>query len=247
MVLLQYLSNVRKVTYTTNAIKSLNSQFGSLMLYLNILIILSACIHIYDKYKKMSWLSMIFKPLTTFLIFIYALILLNQHNLGNHNILVWIILVGLLCSLLGDVFLLSQREIYFTLGLLSFLIAHILYSYAFFSLVLYFNWYVLILLLCYGLIFYYLLYKNLGKDVIAVAIYILVILIMVWLAVCLWLSYRNLLTFIVMLGSFLFAFSDSVLAWDKFNKALKHEPSLVMVSYYLAQYCIVVFFISAFG
>ena len=204
------------------------------MIYFSGLIIVFSCIHIYDKYCGLSWLSYIAKPVATFLIFIYACFV------SDYDLFSLLILFGLAWAFLGDIFLLSKKDICFTGGLFSFLMTHLFYSYAFYTQVTTYLWPALLVIAVYGVGYYFMLYKYLKKDVVAVAIYVCVIVIMVWMAVCLYMSYKSVISLYIMLGAFLFAFSDSVLAWDKFKKPLKHEPALVMISYYLSQYMIVV-------
>ena len=192
---------------------------------------MSAGIHIADKYRGMSMLSTIFKPLTTLLIFLYAYSLISQINLFSI-----LILLGLVLSLFGDIFLLSAKR--FTFGLLSFLLAHICYIIAFSLKLELVSWWVLLLVMLYACIYYGLLYRSLGQDCIAVAVYVVVIALMGWLAINVFINLFSMASFLLMLGAALFMLSDSALAWDRFKSKLKHEPSWVMISYYLAQYLI---------
>ncbi len=183
----------------------------------------------------MGVLSYLFKPLTTLLILLYAFCFSAELNS-----FVVLILLGLILSLIGDIFLLSTKEKCFTGGLTSFLLAHIAYIVAFsLQLTLFqFHWWVIIVMLLYAIVFYSLLYSKLGSDRIAVAVYIVIIVVMGAVAVNVYIADKSLPSFYMMLGALCFMFSDSVLAWDKFKCRLKHEPSLVMISYYLAQYLI---------
>lgn len=89
---------------------------------LMLLIALCASMHIIDKYRTMGVVSYLFKPLTTLLILVYAFCFSVEINL-----FVVLILLGLMLSLIGDIFLLSTKPQYFTGGLASFLLAHIAY------------------------------------------------------------------------------------------------------------------------
>ncbi|GGG00831.1 MULTISPECIES: lysoplasmalogenase [Cysteiniphilum] len=200
---------------------------------LTLLIALCASIHIIDKYRTMSVLSYVFKPLTTLLILLYAFCFSAETNM-----FVVLILLGLMLSLIGDVFLLSTKEKYFTGGLASFLLAHIAYIMAFSLRLTLFHWWVIAVMLLYAVVFYLKLHPKLGSDRIAVAVYIVIIVVMGAVAVNVYLADKSLPSLYMMLGALCFMFSDSVLAWDKFKRKLKQEPSLVMISYYLAQYLI---------
>lgn len=156
-----------------------------------------------------------------------------------------LMLFALFFSFLGDVFLLfdAVSGLYFILGLLSFLTAHILYCFVFLK-----KWnkinqsnfsWVTILLLVYGGILFYILKDYLGELIIPVAIYVLGILSMAITA------YRrkgsvNTTSFsLVFLGALFFVLSDSILAVDKFMVAISWSHILVMGTYAAAQYLIV--------
>lgn len=200
---------------------------------LTLLIAVCASIHIVDKYRTMSVLSYVFKPLTTLLILLYAFCFSAEINL-----FVVLIVLGLMLSLIGDIFLLSTKAQCFIGGLVSFLLAHIAYIVAFSLRLTQFHWWVIVVMLLYAIVFYLMLYRRLGSDRIAVAVYIIVIVAMGAVAVNVYIVNMSLSSLYMLLGALCFMFSDSVLAWDKFKRKLKHEPSLVMISYYLAQYLI---------
>ena len=156
-----------------------------------------------------------------------------------------LMLLALFFSLLGDVFLLfdAVSVLYFMLGLLSFLTAHILYCFVFLKK---WNkmsqadfWWVTLLLLVYGAVLFYILKPYLGDLIIPVAIYVLGILSMALTA------YRrkgsvNLNSFnLVFFGALCFVLSDSILAINKFMVAISGSHILVMGTYAAAQYLIV--------
>ncbi|WP_119343385.1 lysoplasmalogenase [Facilibium subflavum] len=203
------------------------------------LIAIFAFIHIYTKYKKKHALSAFFKLLTTALIILYAGLFVLKFNAISI-----LILIGLGCSIIGDAFLLAKTK--FTHGLLAFLIAHLCYIAAFYSYGHTFIWWVFIIIIGYGVIFYCLLYYNLSKDKINVAVYIVIIALMVSISISNLIAYQNLTSLLMALGAIFFMASDSILAWDQFKERLKHEPVLVMANYYLAQWLIalsIVYFI----
>ena len=124
---------------------------------------------------------------------------------------------------------------YFNFGLVSFLGAHIAYSIAFYHYTHGFNLILIAPVLLLGLVYYGFLFKELGKEKLPVLIYILAISMMVFLALNSFIHLRNMSSFLMFFGALSFAISDVILAWDKFKHQLKHEPILVMGSYYLAQ------------
>ena len=144
--------------------------------------LITSTLAIWGEYQPKRTLVYIFKPLTTLLIIGVALTGVPDST----TIYPWLIVAGLIFCLGGDVFLMLPAQ-YFIVGLISFLIGHLLYIGAFvsaggFHLAL--GW--LIPLLVYGIIFYRILAPGLGKLRVPVIIYILAILIMVWQALGRW-------------------------------------------------------------
>lgn len=149
----------------------------------------------------------------------------------------------------GDVVLLMQNdgEIYFMLGLVAFLIGHLLYIYAYRQV----QWEdaqplplqkkVLIAFPVYLLagILMLILYPGLGSLAVPVFMYSLVLAVMVQTAL-----YRKGRTnpdsyLLVVVGAALFMLSDSLLAINKFYSPFNGAASLIMLTYILAQYLIV--------
>ena len=199
--------------------------------FLSILFLISACFAIVFKQQKNTKMYSVFKPLTTFLIIVIALLI----YLKVPSIYAILIIVSLVFSLVGDLFLL--REKHFLQGLLSFLIAHIFFTFAFVSIYGFSRKSIpLILLLIAGGFYYNYLKKGLHKYAIPVAVYMLVIIIMCWQAIGLVFNKPTLVFFGIAGAALLFAFSDSVLAYAKFKKAFKAEQILVLTTYWVALY-----------
>gem|GEM_PF-2392104 len=138
------------------------------------LTIVSGILAIAGHYTEPPWIIYVFKPLTTILILVIAL-LSGADAPPAYRIA---ILVGLVFSLAGDVLLMLPSD-QFMLGLVSFLIAQICYIIAFtsnrgFS----FGWASLIPVVIYGAIVYALLAPHLGKMRLPVIAYMIVILVM---------------------------------------------------------------------
>jgi uncharacterized membrane protein YhhN len=192
------------------------------------IIIITGCTHIYAKYKNLKLQEYIFKPLTTSLIIFLAFF----SNSGDYKNF---IILGLIFSLFGDIFImLSENK--FVFGLISFLIAHIIYIYAFsiknnFILPMYLS----IPFVIYGLVMYLYLYKNLKELKIPVFVYISIILVMGISAFNLWYIKDNNLSLLAFIGSLLFIISDSVLAIDKFKKKMYFAQLILLTTYYTSQ------------
>ncbi len=180
------------------------------------------------------------KPLILFSLFIYFAI--NGRSLYRSTYI--LILLALFCSWLGDSFLMYETisSNYFMLGLVSFLIAHILYCVVFLKR---WNksasstyWLVLITLMLYGSVLFMQLKDKLGELLIPVIIYVSAILLMAITAF----RRKKMVTSgsftMVFIGALFFIASDSILAIDKFLIAVPYSHILVMGTYAAAQYLI---------
>jgi len=157
-----------------------------------------------------------------------------------------ILIQALVMSTLGDILLLFSdiNELFFISGLISFLIAHIIYIRLFlkklngsFS----YTWIFTSLLLLGIYLFYFLsfMWDNLNTMKIPVTIYALVISTMLFLVIQLVASKTLRKGEYVLFGAFLFVISDSLLAWSKFNQEIAHSSFWVMSTYLFAQLFIV--------
>lgn len=173
----------------------------------------------------------IFKPLTMLLLIGCLL----WQGIGELTFS-YAIFIGLLFSLMGDIFLMLPKE-RFIAGLLSFLVAHIAYIFAFFQVFepqVTFWW--LGVLLAFAVVFYGLLSNNLGGLKVPVIVYISVIITMIWIAGELYLQSPSDLNMIIAVGAIVFACSDSALAWNKFKKPFKGAQWVILSTYFFAQW-----------
>ena len=193
---------------------------------------------------QMGWdiLQLISKPLIVLFLIGYYWSLSTTRSM--------VFVVALLFCWAGDVFLLFQdgASSFFLLGLVSFLIGHVLYilSYR------YFRWkdtsrellgtqkvrFALpIVLAGTGLVV--VLYPSLGELRIPVMIYALVLTLMVLNAVFRYGRTSSTSFWFAFAGAVLFMVSDSLLAINKFMKPLPQASLLIMLTYIAAQYLIV--------
>lgn len=157
-----------------------------------------------------------------------------------------IMFAGLLFSWAGDVVL--EFEGLFMPGLGCFLLAHIMYLLVFFNTpgknVIFRNlWYLLIpvILSGTGLIFY--LYNDLDAMKIPVILYSIVILTMLTGAINRLEKVKRASYYFVLAGAILFVVSDSAIAINKFNHSFEASGIVIMSTYILAQYLIVMGYI----
>lgn len=156
----------------------------------------------------------------------------------------WIVL-GLLFSLGGDVLLMfqSKNDIFFLLGLSSFLIAHIFYIIFFHKVRVREQVNSNIVLLAIVVVYYVgliaFLSPHLGDMKLPVRIYGIVISFMFMLAMHMLFIKNKEAGKWMMLGALLFVISDSVLAIIKFYQSFELAGVVIMITYGLAQLFIV--------
>jgi uncharacterized membrane protein YhhN len=150
------------------------------------------------------------------------------------------LLAALGFCLVGDLFLLGDTTVDFAGGLLSFLVAHLAYAVAFFTLG-FEPWWALA-----GLLIVMSLSLTSGRRIVRGAVrdgggalgagvttYLVVVSLMVVTA-------SGTARPLVLLGALLFLLSDTVLALDRFVGQRAHARMLVIVTYHLGQVLIVV-------
>ncbi|OXB07290.1 lysoplasmalogenase [Flavobacterium plurextorum] len=160
-----------------------------------------------------------------------------------------ILLTALVFSWIGDVILLFSdiSEIYFILGLVSFLISHIVYCILFNrqtkrnlkknSIAIGIG---SILIACYLIGMLSVLLPSLGDLKIPVIVYASVISIMLLFAYNGLLSWNEPGNKLVFSGAVIFVISDSILAINKFYNPIEKSSFFIMLTYLVAQYLIVI-------
>jgi uncharacterized membrane protein YhhN len=203
-------------------------------LILTILAIISALIHMWAEYQGPAILIYIFKPLT--MVFIILIALLAKDPPSNRY--KYAIIAGLLFSLVGDFFLMLPVDL-FIAGLVSFLIAQLIYIYAFRSGRSWrFKFLAMLLFAIYGVLVYMILLPGLNGMAVPVAFYIIVILTMAWQAWDQWDQERTRWALLAFIGAVLFVISDSILAFNKFGEPFAAARALTLSTYYTAQWLI---------
>ena len=154
-----------------------------------------------------------------------------------------ITLLALLFSLAGDVLLMFTdiSASFFLSGLVAFLLAHIMYIMVFLDkknskkIALIF----ITVLLIYAIGIFYLLKDGLGDMLIPVIVYMLVILTMILTSTMRKDNVSNKSYNLVFIGAIFFVISDSFLAINKFYQPVPLSKIIIMSTYSLAQYLIV--------
>ena len=201
---------------------------------LTILAIISALIHVWGEYQGPDVLIYIFKPLTMVFIVLIA-VLAKEPPSRKYKVA---IITGLLFSMLGDTFLMLPMNL-FIAGLVSFLIAQVIYTYAFHGGR---PWRFKILAMLpftvYGVLIFFILSPGLNGMLAPVAAYIVVIMTMAWQAWDQWDQVRRRWALLAFIGALLFVISDSILALNRFGEPFTAARALTLSTYYTAQWLI---------
>ena len=200
---------------------------------LSLLIVLSAVLTITGHYQNKPYWVYIFKPLTTLLIAILVFLPDPPHATSYQ----YLIFIGLLFSLLGDIFLMlpTDRFIY---GLGSFLVAHLFYIAAFtlFDHGLSVLYGMILGIVGFGML--RLLWPGLKHLKLPVVLYAGVLISMAWIALSGLGGPYHTAARLASTGALFFVFSDATLAYNRFRKPFHLAQALILGTYYVAQWLI---------
>lgn len=198
------------------------------------LIAISAILTIVGELSGIRTLIYTFKPLT--MIGIIHIAILAKPVISNRYQIM--IIIGLIFSMGGDILLMLPFDL-FRLGLLSFLVAHIIYIIAFWKLPRRsFTWWYMVLAAIFGIIVFLYLRPYLGSMQIPVAVYVIVIMTMGWCA-----GERNKVLAtpsgkLALIGAILFIISDSLHAVNRFVEPFSLARLYILGTYFAAQWYI---------
>jgi uncharacterized membrane protein YhhN len=195
---------------------------------------ISAALEIRAEYKGPAIQIYLCKPLTLLCIILIALEGRQQSTLFYQSMIV----AGLSCSLIGDIFLMLPSD-RFIQGLVSFLLAHLCYIAAFFT---GFTGATkvsalasLILFVLYAGLMMRVLLPHLKGLKIPVLVYMLLIMLMGWQALLRSSSAGSAGSKLAFAGALLFIASDSILALNRFKRSFKSAQFLILSTYFIAQ------------
>ncbi len=171
-------------------------------------------------------LRLITKPIP---VVIFALLLPRKTKFQK------LIFYGFLFSIAGDILLELPYDL-FMFGLLAFLLAHVSYILSFLERSKSLEIEAFIILLIIGAGILYFIFPGLGNMKIAVIIYMLVILTMVWRAFAQ--RKADKYAIVAFWGAVFFLFSDTNIAIDKFFSHQLWERYVIIISYWIGQYLI---------
>ena len=194
-------------------------------------ILLSAALTITAHYTNRRQWYYVLKPLTTALILL--LVLLNQSPVTSTY--KYLILAGLIFSLAGDIFLMLPKDRFIS-GLISFLIAHILYIIAFApGVVLPLQWWPGFFVLVFLIIILRLILPGADNLKVPLVIYAVIIGGMLWIATERMLNLGTISALQAAVGAALFVASDSALAVRRFIREFPAAEGIILATYYAAQ------------
>jgi uncharacterized membrane protein YhhN len=200
-------------------------------LILPALVIVSAVAAIWSEAKGRKRVHYAAKPLATALIIAVAALAAAPVP----PVYKTLVLAGLVFSLLGDIALMFPDKL-FTVGLVAFLAAQVLYILAFKpapgQAVPFLTFLPFIL---FGLLMFFLLAPGLGPMKLPVLVYIGAIVTMAGFAAVRYVHLGGKKPLLAFAGAILFLVSDSVLAYDRFAKKSAAARILVLATYFPAQ------------
>lgn len=160
----------------------------------------------------------------------------NSKTLNKHFVL------GLFFSFLGDVLLLGTGELYFILGLVFFLIAHVFYIIMVLKIIKKVTLKELIIssvpFITLFIVLMNVLYDGLGTLRIPVIVYAITISSFGVVSLILFFQSKTKNSLLLVIGVLIFILSDTVLALNLFHKKQLFYPLMIMMTYVLAQYLI---------
>lgn len=203
-------------------------------LSLSLLVFASAFVCIHAEMTGRRGAAYVFKPLTMVLVLALAL----QPSASTSAFYAWMIVGGLMFSLVGDVLLMLPSD-RFAVGLASFLVAHLFYIVAFAADAGFGSAPLALLPFVLGsAALYPLLRPKLGRLEIPVLLYMLVISVMAWQAVARWLAIGQLGALLASIGAVLFVISDAALALNRFHRPTPAAPVWKRSTYFGGQWLI---------
>lgn len=193
------------------------------------LIIIAVAFTIGSTYLENKIFHYFAKPLATILVILIPILFAKTSLQPYKNL----ILIGLVFCLIGDILLMFDA--YFVFGLVSFLIGHLFFVYAFttlngFTL----NFKTLVPLIAIAGFVFFNLKDHLGNLLIPVILYISVIVLMAWQAINLYVWKKDYGFLLITIGACLFLTSDSFLSYRKFIDDFALGQFLVSSTYWSA-------------
>ena len=202
----------------------------------------SGAAHICSDRKGLRHYVYVFKPLTMVLLLLIAVFAVRE----NASVYGLAIIAGIVFSLVGDIALMLPKK-QIVIGMGAFLVAHVAYIISFSSgTVVITSVWLLIPFLLYVIVMGWAVLPHAGKLKFPVGIYEVAIMVMAWRALERMVQTGNTDAALAFAGAILFVISDSLWACNFIIKRCKGAQVLILGTYYLAQWLIVLSSSSSF-
>ena len=193
--------------------------------------LVACCLFIFGLNLDLFWLRLACKPIPQLMI-LYWIVKYYPSKYTNR------IALGLVLCIIADLFL-EFRQATFIYGIAFFLLGHIAYISAFIQknkslhLSLFFPF------AAWSGTIFFLIEEGLGKLYFPVAAYTIIICLMMWRASALInMNNFNLKSMAPLFGAVLFAFGDTLIAFDRFYEPIQNVRYPIILSYWPAQFLI---------
>lgn len=208
-----------------------------MMAFFAVLTAVFALAYIAAKYQRSELLMATLKPATILIIIGFAAINFND----NQTLAGCLLILGLICGLIGDVFLLKPAGL--KPGLVAFLIGHLFHTFAFATQITIseVNWlwvglYAAVVF-AFSVVLLSKIWPKAGALQAPVVAYFVVIGLMAIVAMADWAGLPNAVyTQYIVIGATLFLISDAVLGYDRLVNSQKWAPAVISITYYSAQF-----------
>lgn len=196
--------------------------------------VIASAFSIYTRYRRAP-LYAVAKPIPLFLVI--SLFFVHLVSVAPHAFFPYLIFLGLMAGVTGDILLLSPKR--FLAGLVAFLAGHLLYVAAFACATFSLSWFLVpvpfIFTLTFGLVLLKRMEEGARKNYrLPLLVYLVVITLMLVAAMNFDRTMSPGLPLFT-LGALLFCVSDGVLAWDRFHKPFRAAQGIILPAYYGAQ------------
>jgi len=188
----------------------------------------------YVSYRKILTLKYITTPLVTFSIILACLLAMTVQGIHNFS---FMIMLGLLLSLIADTLLMIEEVNLFLQGLVYFTFAHLAYVAAFSTGYVFYTWNIMLALviLAAALLYYRAIWKARGTHYIPALVYMIILGSMLFFAVTSLNNGINRRGLFLTVGAIFFVLSDIVLGYNTFIRPIPHSTVLTWSLYAPAQ------------
>ena len=203
------------------------------MLWSFIAVCLSAWLFVDASYRGPAWQRWVFKPLTLLLLALLA------WQAPMFNAISYLVLAGLLASLLGDALtLLPRQRLLYAVG--AFFLSHLLYTIYFASqMTLSFFWPLPLVLVVLGALLIAVIWTRLEELRVAICTFIGITLMMVWMAGELWFFRPTAPALSAFMGASLLFIGNIVWLGSHYRRRFRADNAIAAAFYFAGHFLIV--------